>query len=54
MTDSARRVAPDETRTMPKRPWQTPHLEVLPVVATQNNGLVAPGDGTFSPSPSGS
>lgn len=37
-----------------KLPWQTPDLEVLPAAMTRNNGLVAPGDGTFSPSPSGS
>lgn len=37
-----------------KKQWQTPTLDVLPVNATFNNGLVAPGDGTFSPSPTGS
>lgn len=37
-----------------KLPWQTPDMEIMPVGQTQNNGLVAPGDGTFSPSPSGS
>lgn len=37
-----------------KLPWQTPDLEILSASQTQNNGLVAPGDGTFSPSPSGS
>jgi hypothetical protein len=37
-----------------KQPWQTPDFDVLSVQQTANNGLVAPGDGTFSPSPSGS
>lgn len=37
-----------------KQPWKTPDFEVLSVQQTNNNGLVAPGDGTFSPSPSGS
>ncbi|GGB63704.1 hypothetical protein GCM10011505_50330 [Tistrella bauzanensis] len=37
-----------------KLPWQTPDLEVLTVGQTQNNGLIPPGDGTYSPSPSGS
>ena len=37
-----------------KQPWQTPDFEVLSLNQTANNGLVAPGDGTFSPSPSGS
>lgn len=37
-----------------KQPWQTPDFEVLAVQQTANNGLVAPGDGTFSPSPTGS
>ncbi|MET4700010.1 hypothetical protein ABIE65_003047 [Constrictibacter sp. MBR-5] len=37
-----------------KQPWQTPDFEVLPVQQAANNGLVAPGDGTFSPSPTGS
>jgi len=40
--------------TAAKQPWQTPDFEVLPVQQTANNGLVAPGDGTFSPSPTGS
>jgi hypothetical protein len=47
-----------ETRRDPsanaKLPWQTPALEVLPAAQTRNNGLIAPGDGTFSPSPTGS
>ncbi|HEV7289959.1 hypothetical protein [Sphingomonas sp.] len=37
-----------------KQPWQTPDFETLAVRETANNGLVAPGDGTFSPSPTGS
>ena len=37
-----------------KQPWQTPDFETLAVGETANNGLIAPGDGTFSPSPSGS
>jgi len=37
-----------------KQPWQTPDFETLSVRETANNGLVAPGDATFSPSPTGS
>jgi hypothetical protein len=37
-----------------KAPWQTPDFEVLSTTQTANNGLVAPGDGTYSPSPTGS
>lgn len=37
-----------------KQLWQTPDFETLAVGETANNGLVAPGDGTFSPSPTGS
>lgn len=37
-----------------KLPWQTPDLEILSASQTQNNGLVAPGDDIYSPSPTGS
>lgn len=37
-----------------KKIWQAPDYDTLSARGTANNGLVAPGDGTFSPSPSGS
>jgi len=46
-------IGHDPTRVA-KLPWQTPDIEILPASMTQNNGLVAPGDDIFSPSPSGS
>jgi len=44
----------DEMSVAAKLPWQSPAIAVLPVAQTQNNGLVAPGDDIFSPSPTGS
>jgi hypothetical protein len=54
MKDEQQKYLVREMPVSAKRPWETPALEVLPIGATQNNGLVAPGDGTFSPSPTGS
>ncbi len=52
MTDITRTTS--EGTGAAKLPWQTPEVEILPAAQTQNNGLIAPGDGTFSPSPTGS
>ena len=54
MKDMERVEAAAKPQMATKRQWQTPVLEILPIAATKNNGLVAPGDGTFSPSPTGS
>ncbi len=54
MKDVEQAVTAAKPQAGTKRLWQTPILEVLPVAATQNNGLVAPGDDIFSPSPTGS
>ncbi|MFP5453976.1 MAG: hypothetical protein ACLGHK_00560 [Alphaproteobacteria bacterium] len=37
-----------------KLPWHRPEIDMLSAQETANNGLVAPGDGPYSPSPTGS
>lgn len=54
MTDIERVESHEHTMASPKRRWETPALDVLPIMATQNNGDIAPGDDIFSPSPTGS
>lgn len=54
MSDPWQDKCEDNASRRDKLPWQTPELDVLPAAMTRNNGLVAPGDGTFSPSPTGS
>ncbi len=54
MKDIGQVEAAAKPQAFGKRQWQTPVLEILPISATQNNGLIAPGDDIFSPSPTGS
>ena len=54
MTDTRHDLTPDVAPTAPRLKWQTPDFEVLQTDQTSNNGLVAPGDDIFSPSPTGS
>lgn len=54
MTDTRRNLPQDEAPATPRLKWQTPDFEVLQTAQTSNNGLVAPGDDIFSPSPTGS
>ena len=54
MTDIERTKSHEHTPASAKLRWETPALDVLPIMATQNNGTVAPGDDIFSPSPTGS